>query len=157
MQNHLNRATRIIIGGTLAVIIWIAGVLIGQEQTVTILNPEGGIGSIITRTRSVQVSVMMDYGNGQIKIYPEVKLSYGSSAFDLLKRIESIDKTLSLNYQLDQETQELSDLAINNYQSYSEGKRWLIWLNNVLQTEAANHVRLKSGDIVEFKYINLVN
>ena len=49
------------------------------------------------------------------------------------------------------------DLAINNYQSYSEGKRWLIWLNNVLQTEAANHVRLKSGDIVEFKYINLVN
>jgi len=155
MQNHLNRTTRIIIGGALAVVIWIVGVIIGQEQTVTILNPEGGLGGLISRTRSAQVSLMIDYGNGQIKVYPEVKLSYGSSAFDLLKRIESIDKKFSLTYNINEEDQKVTDLAINNYQSYSSGQQWLVWLNNTLQVDTVDSVRLKSGDVVGFKYIKL--
>ncbi len=156
MHNHLNRATRIIIGGTLAVVIWIAGILIGQEQTVTILNPEGGLSGIISRTRSIQVNLMIDYGDGRVKVYPEIKLTYGASALSLLKQIESIDKKFELNYTDNQETQEVSNLSLNGYQSTEYSKKWQIWLNNQWQTEGVNEIRLKSGDIVEFKYVKLI-
>lgn len=156
MQNHLNQTTRIIIGVALAVVIWIVGIIIGQEQTVTILNPEGGLGGLISRTRSVQVSLMIDYGNGQVKVYPEVKLSYGSTVFDLLKRVSSIDKKFILNYVEDKENQEVANLSINDFQSYTNGQQWLVWLNNSLQLEAVNKIRLKTGNVIELKYIKLI-
>ena len=156
MENHLNKVTRIIIGGTLAVIIWIAGILIGQEQTVTILNPEGGLNGIITRTRSIQVSLMIDYGDGRVKVYPEIKLIYGASTLSLLKQIKSSDKKFELSYTDNQETQSVTDLSINGFKNTENGKKWQIWLNNQWQTEGVNEVRLKSGDIIEFKYVKLV-
>ena len=156
MQNHLNRVTRIIIGGTLAVVIWIAGILIGQEQTVTILNPEGGLSGIITRTRSIQTSLMLDFGDGRIKVYPEIKLNYGASTFNLLKQVSLVDKKLDLKYTADPETQEVKNFSINGYNSTEADKKWQVWLNNQLQTEGINQIRLKSGDIIEFKYVKLI-
>ncbi|PJC00996.1 MAG: hypothetical protein CO073_04580, partial [Candidatus Komeilibacteria bacterium CG_4_9_14_0_8_um_filter_36_9] len=55
---------RIILLVSLAVVVWIAGVMVGQENTVTILNPE----TSVTGRQSFsnpQVSIMLDFGNGQ--------------------------------------------------------------------------------------------
>jgi len=153
--DHFNRATKIIIAATVAVVIWIAGVLIGQEQTVTILNPEGGFSGIISRTRSIQVSLMLDYGDGLIKVMPEVKLTYGSTVLALLKRVQAIDPQFKLSYQTEEKTGKISGLAINNYISSISGKEWLTWLNHNLQTATIDKVRLKNGDLVELKYLKL--
>ncbi len=155
MDGHLNKITKIIISGALAVIIWIVGIIIGQEQTVTILSPEGGLGGIISRTRSAQVSLMLDYGTGRIKVYPEIKVEYGSSALNLLERIENIDNDFNLEYTLEKD-QILSYLSLNGYPNFEVGKKWLIWIDNVLQTDDLNNVRLKSGDVIEIKYIKLL-
>lgn len=170
--DHFNRATRIIIAAAVAVVIWIAGVLIGQEQTVTILNPEGGLSGLITRTRSIQVSLMLDYGDGRIKVIPEIKLTYGAAVTSLLKRWQSIEPQFSLSYQTNKETGKISGLTINNYASSGSGsprgaggarldarqeagKEWLVWLNHTLQTSTIDKIRLKNGDLVELKYIKL--
>jgi len=153
--DHFNRATRIIIAAVIAVVIWITGVLIGQEQTVTILNPEGGLSGLITRTRSIQVSLMLDYGDGRVKVIPEVKLTYGAAVMALLKRVQSIDPQFSLSYQTNEKTGAVSDLIINNYAGSKGGKEWLVWLNHNLQTTSIGKIRLKNGDLVELKYIKL--
>jgi uncharacterized protein YybS (DUF2232 family) len=83
MLERFNKTTRIIIGATLAVIIWIIGILIGQEQTVLILNPEGNLTNFITRSRTIQVRAMLDYSDGQIRVYPEVKLNKSFTLWSL--------------------------------------------------------------------------
>ena len=154
MERHFNRVTRIIIAGTLAIIIWIVGVIIGQEQTVTILNPEGGLGGLISRSRTAQVSLMLDYGTGEIKVYPEIKLSYGSSVLDLLDRINNLESEFNLNYSLEDNI-ELTSFTISDYPNILDGKNWLVWIDNGLQVDDYNLIKLKSGDNIELKYIKL--
>ncbi len=156
MNQYLNKTARIIIGVALAVIIWLVGVYIGQEQTITILNPEGALGNIITRVKNTQVSLMLDYGDGRIKVYPTVKLTYGATVLDLLKRIKTIDQALNLTYSFNQETNSVVNLAINHYVNLPAGKKWQLWLNNIQMTRDISQIRLKTGDIVELKYIKLV-
>lgn len=156
MKQYFLKIIGIIIGVSIAVIIWLSGIFIGQEQTITILNPEGALGGLITRVRSTQVSTMFDYGNGRIKVYPEVKLIYSASALDLLKKIKTIDQTFNLTYKLNQNTGNLADLAINHYQNTAAGKKWQAWLNNIQLKRDISQVKLKTGDIVEFKYIKLI-
>lgn len=157
MLEKFNKTTRIIIGATLAVVIWIVGILIGQEQTVLILNPEGELTSFINRARTIQVSAMLDNGNGMIKVYPEVKLNYGDSVLKALNRVNELEnKQLKLSYQMDDETKAVTQLIINGYESNPLGRQWLVWVNNILQTEDVGKIRLKAGDIVELKYVKLV-
>ena len=156
MQNHLTKLTRIIIGGVLAVVIWIAGILIGQEQTVTILNPDGGLSGIITRSRNIQVSLMMDYGDGRVRVYPEVKLIYGASALDLLNKVSITDKTFKITYEDYQTAAGAARLSINGYVTSANGKKWQVWLNNSWQAGHLDKIQLKSGDVIEFKYVKLV-
>ena len=156
MKQSLNKTTRVIIGGTLAIVIWLTGVFIGQEQAVVILNPEGALGNIITRVKSIQVSLMLDYGSGQVKVYPEVKLTYGATVLDLLQRIKTIDQPLNITYNYNQDKKSVTNLIINHYASNTAGKKWQFWLNNLLITRDISQARLKTGDIVEFKYIKLV-
>ena len=157
MLEHINKTTRIIIGASLAVIIWIAGMMIGQEQAITILNPQGGLKSIFIRNPSIQVSLMLDYGNGQIQVYPDVQLTYSQSVLELLEKVDKLEEVkLNLTYQLNKGTGELEQVTINNLQSYPDGREWLVWLNNELQTELLDKIKLKARDIVELKYIKLV-
>ena len=156
MKQYFHKITRVIIGGTLEIVIWLTGVFIGQEQAVVILNPEGALGNIITRVKSAQVSLMLDYGDGRVKVYPEVKLTSGATILDLLNRIKTIDQALNLTYNFNQDKKSITNLAINHYVSNAVGKKWQVWLNNLQIARDISQVRLKTGDMVEFKYIKLV-
>jgi len=152
MWRHLNQTTRIIIGLTVAVLIWISGVLIGQEQAVLILNPQGGWRGFVNRDRIIQVSLMLDFGDGQIKVFPEPRIKYGESVFNLLK---SLPIHLDTADRQAEPAGQIIDLTIDGYVSDPQGKQWLVWLNNQLQSEDLSQIRLKSGDIIELKYIKL--
>ena len=156
MLERFNQSTRIIIAAALAVLIWVIGIIIGQEQTVTILNPEGGLKSLITRTQTIKVSLMLDWGSGRIKVFPEITLNYGDSVLELLDKVDSLpDSGLDFQYRLDEKTGELASYSIGGYFSQPEGEKWLVWLNNLLQTKELDEVRLRASDVIELKYIKL--
>jgi len=158
MLEKFDKTTRLIIGLALAVLIWVVGVLIGQEQTITILNPEGGLKSILNRAPTIKVSLMLDFGNGQVLVLPSTELIYGQSVFQLLEKINKDESAgLTFSYQSNKETGELTNVSFNGYFSQNGGKEWLIWLNNKLQTLPLNQIKLKAHDIIELKYIKLVN
>jgi len=153
MIERFNLTTRLIIAVSLAVLIWVVGVIIGQEQTITILNPEGGLENIITRSRTIKVSLMIDDGTGVVKVFQWITMPYGSSVLDLLNQVKKEDK-ISLSYKQNEETQEISSFRLNNFSSINNGKEWLVWQNQQLSTEPLNQVLLKSHDFIELKYLN---
>ncbi len=158
MLEHFNRSTRIIIGVALAILIWITGIIIGQEQTITILNPEGGFKGIISGTKTITVSLMLDYGNGNVNVFSDVPLNYGESVMRLLSKADHLENNeLNFKYQFSQATGQLESFSILGYNNQSAGKQWLAWVNNGLQTKNINEIQLKAGDIVELKYIRLKN
>lgn len=137
-------------------IIWIIGIIIGQEQTILILNPEDGLRSFITRARTIQVSAMLDFGEGRVAVYPSVVLSYGESVLAMLNKLNTGQQSkLYLTYNQDEKDGTVSDLSIGGYIAGDWGKSWLLWVNNVLQTEDISRVRLKARDVVELKYVKL--
>jgi len=154
MWKHFNTTTKLIMAIALAVIIWIAGVLIGQEQAITILNPEGGLGNIITRARTIKVSLMIDDGTGSVKVFQWITLPYGNSVLDLLNQVKKEGK-IDLAYAQDEETKAISSLTLNNLNSTDNGKSWMVWQNQSLITEPANKILLKSHDLIELKYLKL--
>lgn len=155
-MEKFNKTTKVILGIAVAILIWISGIVIGQEQTVLILSPEGGIRGIINQTKIIKVNLMLDYGGGQIKVYPEMKLNYGDSILKLIEAADRLENNkLDIHYQEDSLTGGISALSINGYQSLPNNKEWLVWLDNNLQVDDLNKIKLKSGDIVELKYIKL--
>ena len=154
MIEHFNRTTRLIIAIALAVLIWVVGVIIGQEQTITILNPEGSLINIITRARTVKVSLMIDDGTGSVKIFQWVSLPYGSSVLDLLNEVKK-EKKIDLSYKQNEKNQEFSAFRLNNLSSVNNGKEWLVWQDQQLITEPFNRILLKANDFIELKYLKL--
>ncbi|HLC64370.1 MAG TPA: hypothetical protein VJK25_03450 [Patescibacteria group bacterium] len=156
MLENFNRTTRIIVAVALAILIWVVGIIIGQEQTVTILNPEGGLRALITRTQTIKTSLMLDWGNGQIKVFSDVSLNYGDSVLQLLSKVNLMENSdLNFNFKRHEDSGELQSYSIGGYASQPGGKQWLTWLNNSLQTKEIDQIRLKANDVVELKYIKL--
>ena len=156
MFERFNKGTRIIIAVALAVVIWITGILIGQEQTILMLQPSNDFNSLITRTAPIKVSLMIDFGDGRVEVYPEVVIKYSQSVVKLLEAVDNLQPNqLQIKYQLEEETGEISNLSIKGYPSTAYGKQWLVWLNNNLKEENFSKILLKSGDLVELKYIKL--
>ena len=154
MIERFNLTTRLIIAIALAIFIWVVGVIIGQEQAITILNPEGGLVNIITRTRTIKVSLMIDDGAGSVKIFQWVALPYGQSVLDLLNEVKKEGK-IDLFYQQNEKTQVFSAFRLNNLNSTDNGKKWLVWQNQQLIMEPLNRILLKANDFIELKYIKL--
>ena len=157
MLERFNTTTRIIIAACLAVVIWITGVVIGQEQAVTILNPEGGWSYIINRAPAIKVSLMVDAGAGRVTVYQDQQLNYGQTVFDLVKKINQAEPSLNFKATVDQKTGELKDFSLAGLSNISSGQSWQLWLNNQLRTEPLNKVKLKARDVVELKYIKLIS
>lgn len=160
MFKSFNTTTRIIIGAVVAVLIWLTGVVIGQEQTVTILDPSGGLYSILNRTPLIKVSLMIDYQNGQVEVYPETEITYSQTVLDVINKInrgKAEGDQINISYNQNEVEGTISNLSINGYQSRTGGKQWQVWLNNRLQTDDLAGIKLKASDVIELKYINLQN
>ena len=157
MLERFNATTRIIIAVCLAVVIWITGVVIGQEQTVTILNPEGGLRNLINRQPVIKVSLMVDRGYGRVAVYQDQQLNYSQTVFDLLKKIDQTEAIFNFNSSVDQQTGELKSFSLAGLNNTKNGPSWLLWLNNQLRLEPLNMVKLKARDVIELKYTKLIS
>lgn len=100
----------------------------------------------------ISVSLRLDFGNGNIKIYDNIKLGEEKTVFDLLKKVtEENNSEFSFK--------EYPDIgvfieSIDNVGKESEtNKWWQYWVNNEYAQVEAGSFLLKDGDTVEWKYV----
>ncbi|OIO46442.1 MAG: hypothetical protein AUJ28_02480 [Parcubacteria group bacterium CG1_02_37_51] len=142
---------RIILLVSLAVVVWIAGVMVGQENTVTILNPE----TSVTGRQSFsnpQVSIMLDFGNGQIDVYDQLFIINDKDLWAALKNL-AVREDLQLDYNKDWAINGLDWYRLQNKLTGESGVTWHVWVNNQYRTEDLTDIVLKNGDVVNFKYL----
>lgn len=157
MAENNGTIIKIVVSLAVAVIIWIAGVLIGQEQTIFMFDQDNAIKSAMFPSREVKVSLMLDFGDGRVEVYPNVTVKYGSSILQLLKSVDDLTPNrLTIAFFQNEETKEVSVAGIDDYLSVSDNKKWLVWLNNASQPNELNKILLKSKDVVELKYVKLI-
>jgi hypothetical protein len=99
------------------------------------------------------VSLMLDYGNGTVKVYSGLPFVAGNSVFDLLQALELAQK-IKLDYK-----DYGGDLGVflNSIDGIGKDakdqKYWQYWLNNEYSTVGVSTYALRPGDVIEFKFI----
>jgi len=151
MKQEFSIALRALLFIAIAVGAWLMGIVIGQENAVTILNPYTSTANI--RSGAIPaVSIMMDYNNGNIDIFDEIELISHANLWEAMVGADSMDK-FNLGYNDDYLDNSLQWYGINGVYN-SDGSRWYIWLNNKLQSELPDTINVKNGDVLLFKYLS---
>jgi len=113
---------------------------IGQPQVKVGESPE------------IIVNLRLDFGNGNIKNYDNIKLREEKTTFDLLKRVTQ-ENNLEFSFK------EYPDLgvfieSIDNVANDAKiNKWWQYWVNEEYAKVGASNYYLKNGDLVEWKYV----
>ena len=99
------------------------------------------------------VSLMIDFHNGELSVFNDIGLTEGSSVFDLLKTTLEREE---IDFKYKDYGGEMGALleSINGVENNMEdGKYWQYWFNNEYAKVGASMQELKSGDVIEWKYI----
>ncbi len=100
------------------------------------------------------VSVMFDFGEGTVKSYNDVAFSDGEHLFDVTKRLAEQN---NWTFQYDPPgqygifIQQIGDMRGGP----PENKYWTWYENNRMGQIASDAYVLKSGDVLEWKFVNL--
>ena len=102
--------------------------------------------------QEIEVSLLLDLGEGNIKNFKDIRLSEGKTVFDLLKKVTE-ENNLGLSFK------EYPDLGVfiesidNIGSDPKSNKWWQYWVNNEYAQLEAGSFFLEDGDTVEWKYI----
>ncbi|MFW0837588.1 MAG: hypothetical protein ACKKL5_01160 [Candidatus Komeilibacteria bacterium] len=151
MKQSLSMPIRIVLVLAVALIVWIVGVMVGQENTVTILNPDTSYTGMHTNTQGT-VNIMIDYNNGDIATYNNLPLATNHSLWAVVKRLAD-QEHIPLSYNDDFDTVGLQWWRLAGRGNVQGGIQWHVWVNNVYQNKSWDKIELKPGDIVSFKHL----
>jgi len=136
----------------IVIAVFFGGFYFGQQQA---LSPSNG-SSIEERQQQVEeeisVSLMLDFGNGQVMTQGEVKLAEGSTVLDLLEKV-----TTENNFEL--QSRDYGEMgafveAIGGIENDASSDRfWQYWVNNEYAQVGVSAYKLVDGDVVEWKFI----
>lgn len=136
----------------IVVAIFFVGFYIGQQQATAPGLFNNQLETLEQSQEQIKVSLMLDFGNGEIKTFDNVQAKKGSSVFELLEKITS-ENEVELQYKdyggdlgvfIESIGGAISDFEADRY--------WQFWVNNeYAQVGASNH-ELSDGDVVEWKY-----
>jgi hypothetical protein len=100
---------------------------------------------------AIRVSLTLDFGEGNVKTFENIKLKETTTVFDLLEQVTK-EKNLEFSYK------NYLDLgvfieSIDNVKNDSKtNKWWQYWVNGELAQVGADNYQLKNRDTVEWKY-----
>ncbi len=108
--------------------------------------------AVLTRSTA---SLMIDYGDGRVKTYPDLAVVGSEDLLTLLQKQTTIAK---LKFEV-KDYGEMGKLVttIGNKTGGDEGKYWQFWVNNASISYAADKYIVKPGDVIEWKFINYKN
>lgn len=100
------------------------------------------------------VSIMLDYGDGGVKTYENVVFTDGQTLFDATKALSERGDGFTFKYQPPGQFGIMID-QIGDKIGGADGKYWLWYENNRMGQVASDAYKLKNGDVIEWKFINL--
>lgn len=108
--------------------------------------------SRLDTSKAQTVSLMLDYGDGKVRVYPDIALVSGQSLLELLEK-QAKDAKLTLK------TKDFGELGILVEQIGDKvngegGKYWQYWVNNVSIPRSSDSYILSAGDVIEWKFLN---
>ncbi len=137
-----------------ALIFFVIGILLGwslPRETPPPLEREDQVAAV---DQSIEeISLMFDQGGGVIKTYPRVPLTGGESLFDLTQRVAVRE---GMSFKNDPPGQYgILITEIDGKKNGTNGQYWSYWVNNQMGEVASDVYRLKPGDVIEWKFVNL--
>ena len=101
---------------------------------------------------SSKASLMIDYGDGLVRVYPDITVAVGETMIQLLEKQMGAAK-------IEFKTKEFTGLgvmveAIGSKTNGDENKYWQYWVNNVSIPYAASSYVVKPGDVIEWKFLH---
>ncbi|MBL7022400.1 hypothetical protein ISR92_03730 [Patescibacteria group bacterium] len=151
MRREFNLVIRALLFVAIAIGAWLMGMVIGQENAVTILNPNTSTANI-RESGQPTVSMMLDYNNGDIDIVDNIILTSHANLWEAMLAAEEEGK-LIIGQNEDWIENGLLWYGVNGFFNSSES-RWYIWLNNDYVSELPDEINVKNGDILYFKYLS---
>lgn len=103
-------------------------------------------------SQKTTVTLRIDFDNGNISNYNEIKLGEEKTVFGLLKKVAE-ENNLEFSFK------EYPDLGIlvesidSVKNDFGINKWWQYWVNGQYATKGADKYELKNNDLVEWKYI----
>jgi len=125
-----------------------AGFYFGQGHDLNLTffsQPSGQTGT----QRSAVVNLMLDFGDGDVRVFNNIDINANISAFDLLQKVAT-DNNLELKYNDyggDMGMFIESIDGVKNRENF-----WQYWVNNKYAEIGVSNYYLQAGDIVEWKY-----
>ncbi|MBZ9578497.1 DUF4430 domain-containing protein [Patescibacteria group bacterium] len=102
--------------------------------------------------QEIKISLLLDFSEGNIKNFENIRLSGEETVFDLLKKVTE-ENNLEFSFK------EYPDLGVfvesidNMGSDPKSNKWWQYWVNNEYAQLEAGSFFLEDGDTVEWKYI----
>lgn len=132
--------------------VFLGGFYVGQN---VILEPEVLLDQNFSNEENniQKADLMLDFGDGEIRVFNDIRLANDESVFDLLKRIVE-DNEIEFSFQdYGGGLGAMIELIGGRKNDFSADKYWQYWINNEYAKVGASAQTLKDGDIVEWKYI----
>jgi len=149
----MNKKNGFLIFGSLALGLFLG--FLWASSSVSVISSEPSVVTVqstaITSESSV-VSLMLDYGDGRVRVYPEIRISDNETLLQLLEK-QATDAKLSLRIK------DFGDLGvlveeIGGEENGRDGKYWQYWVNNLAIPYGADKYIVKPGDVIEWKFLN---
>ncbi|HEU0085361.1 MAG TPA: DUF4430 domain-containing protein [Candidatus Paceibacterota bacterium] len=124
--------------------------LLGASMSSSLgFTPENKSSNLSEMENAGTASIMIDYGNGLIKVYNSLSVNSETNVFNLLE--ESGVDFLHADYGAG------LGAFINTIEGVGpdpEGKKWWqYWVNNQYATAGVSLQKVNAGDIIQFKFI----
>jgi len=146
------KAVKILAKIIIIIAIFLIGFLIGREYVIApTVSPDKN--EAVEQSEEDGVSLIIDFGDGEIQDFSSIKIEDGISAFELLKKITT-ESGIELKYKdYGGELGVMVEVIGGVEDSLADEKFWQYWVNGQYAKIGASNYELKDGDVVEWKYI----
>ncbi len=150
LNNNMKTAAKIII----VLAVFFVGLYVGQryiDEPIFSFNQNQQ--EEVNQSQKETVSLMIDFGNGQVKAFDNIEFQPGQTVFNVLKA--TLEKN-NINLQYKDYGGDLGVFiesigGVKN--SVSSNRFWQLWVDNKYSKVGASSFELADGNAIEFKYI----
>ncbi len=140
----MQKIYKIILALVLVIVIFMTGIYFGRVYFSEISEASKANVDLVANQ---EVSLMIDFGNGEIEVYNNLAIKQEKTLKELLEEIDG------LNLQ----TEDYGEMGIlltslKNYQNGQNNNYWQYWVNNIQPMISIDKFNLQEGDIVELKF-----
>ena len=97
---------------------------------------------------------MLDFGDGVVRTWNDVELPAKPTLFETMKTLSESGNGFVFKYGQPGQYGIMIE-EIGDKKNGDNGKYWLFWVNNRMGEKAADATALASGDVIEWKFVNL--